>query len=210
MFHSNAPKEWSRNERRTGRLIAFGHGTTDDGDVEVQTKFPVPSLLHDADCAPWFRPPQLVAAERRSLGSASGAAMPYSAAAMLGSRSSLSFDGWFEGKVAWCRRKGRGCSASLGNGGRILPMSDRFRREKYGPGNVARAVQFPGRTGRPRDLAQIERNAITGFRGAFDGNLRFHLFWVDAQNTRNGPRLADQLGRSYRFLGIAVRGVDMR
>ena len=53
VFYANAPKELvpDTNEE-AGPLITFGYGTLDDGDVELRTKFAVPSVLRDV----WLRP----------------------------------------------------------------------------------------------------------------------------------------------------------
>ncbi len=83
--------------------------------------------------------------------------------------------------MAWCRRKG---GAALHRWERwVIRLCYRFRREKYGRDTLPAPSNFLEELA-DRVIAQIERNAITGFKGALDELLRFHIFVLDAHNTQ--------------------------
>lgn len=116
VFYLNAPKELvPATSDKSGPLIVFGHGLLTDGDVELQTTFPVPSVLHDV----WLRPLGFVLCNwwRRSEPALPQPRRhPHSAAAMLGSRWSLRSTAGLKGR--WRGAAGRaGPPCIAGNGG---------------------------------------------------------------------------------------------
>jgi hypothetical protein len=181
MFYANAPKELvpDTNEE-TGPLITFGYGALDDGNVELRTKFAVQSVLRDVWCRPlgfvlrgwWRRSEQSLTRPRRQ-------------SVLRGHDVWLclepSFDRRFEGEVAWCRR--RGGVAFHGWERWLIRQCYRFRPDKYGRDTVPTPSNFLEELA-DRVIAQIERNAITGFKGALDELTRFHVFLLDAHNTQ--------------------------
>ncbi len=181
VFYANAPKELvpDTNEE-AGPLITFGHGMLDDGDVELRTKFAVPSVLRDVWLRPlgfilrrWWRRSEQTLTRRRHQSSLLGRDAWFSL--------EPSFDRRFEGEVVWCRRRG---GAPLHNWERrVIRRCYRFRPDKYGRDKPPTPSNFIEELA-DRVIAQIERNAITGFKGAFDELLRFHIFLLDAHNTQ--------------------------
>ena len=181
VFYANAPKELvPETNEETGPLITFGYGTLDDGDIELQTKFAVPSLLHDV----WLRPLGFVL-RRWWHRSELALTRPRRRSALRGRDAWFSlepsFDRRFEGEVAWCRRRG---GAALLNWERlVIRQCFRFRADKYDRDTLPTPSNFIEELA-DRVIAQIERNAITGFKSAFDELLRFHVFLLDAHNTQ--------------------------
>ena len=165
VFYANAPKELvpDTNEE-AGPLITFGHGMLDDGDVELRTKFAV--TVGAARCvasaarfrsARWWRRSEQTLTRRRHHSSLLGRDAWFSL--------EPSFDRRFEGEVAWCRRRG---GAALHNWERwVIRQCYRFRPDKYGRDKPPTPSNFIEELA-DRVIAQIERNAITGFKGAFD------------------------------------------
>jgi hypothetical protein len=181
VFYTNAPKELvpDTNEE-AGPLITFGSGMLDDGDVELRTKFAVPSVLRDVWLRPlgfvlrrWWQRSERTLTRRRHQSGLLGRDAWFSL--------EPSFDRRFQGEVAWCRRRG---GAALHNWERrVIRLCYRFRPDKYGLDKPPTPSNFIEELA-DRVIAQIERNAITGFKGAFEEFLRFHVFLLDAHNTQ--------------------------
>jgi hypothetical protein len=91
------------------------------------------------------------------------------------------FDGQYEGEVTWCRRRGGVAFHSWER--RVIRQCYRFRAGKSRRDRLPTPSDFLEELA-DRVIAQIERNAITGFKGAFDELTRFHIFLLDAHNTR--------------------------
>ena len=188
VFYANAPKELvpATNEE-SGPLITFGHGLLTDGDVELRTKFAVPSVLHDV----WLRPLGFVL---RSWWHRSEPTLPQPRrqSALRGRDAWLSlepsFDGRFEGEVTWCRRRG---GVAFHRWERwVIRQCYRFRAAKYGRDTLPTPSNFLEELA-DRVIAQIERNAITGFKGAFDELTSLPCLSSRSAQYANGPRPAD-------------------
>jgi hypothetical protein len=180
LFYANAPKELVPVEgEQSGLLISVGHRILTDGNVELRTKFSVPAVLHDV----WLRPLGFILRKwwhRSEL----AVVQPRHQSGLLGHDVWLSlepsFDGRFEGDVAWCRRQGG--VAFRGWERWVIRRCYRFQADKYGRDRLPTPSDFLEELA-DRVIAQIERNAITGFKGAFDELTRFHAFLLDAHNT---------------------------
>jgi hypothetical protein len=180
LFYSNAPKELVPTADEESGLITFGHGMLTEGDVELCTKFSNPSSLRDIWLRPlgfalrswWHRSEQSITRSRRQ-------------SSLLGHDVWLSlepsFDSRFEGQVTWCRR--RGGVAFHGWEKWVIRQCYRFRSETYGRDRPPTPSNFLEELA-DRVIAQIERNAITSFKGAFDELTRFHAFLM---RTTRGP-----------------------
>ncbi len=182
LFYANAPKELVPvAEEDSGLLITFGHRILTEGNVELRTIFATPSALYDV----WLRPLGFVLRRwwRRSEGTLPQPRRRQSA--LRGHDVWLSvepsFDGIFEGEVAWCRRQGGAAFHSWERW--VIRKCYRFRANKYGQDTLPTPSDFLEELA-DRVIAQIERNATTGFNGAFDELTRFHVFLLDAHNTQ--------------------------
>lgn len=180
LFYANLPKELvPATDDESGPLIALGHSLLTNGDVELRTKFPVASVLHDV----WLRPLGFVL---RSWWQRSELTLPrphrQSVFRAPDAWLSLepSFDGRFEGEVAWCRRKG---GVALQSWERwVIRQCYRFRAAKDRRDTLPTPSNFLEELA-DRVISQIERNAITSFKSAFDELIRFHRFLLEAHNT---------------------------
>jgi hypothetical protein len=181
VFYSNAPKELvPLPEDQSGLLLTFGHSMLSDGNVELRTKFVAPSVLRDV----WLRPLGFVLRRwwhrsERSL------TQPRRQSALRGHDVWLSlepsFDGRFEGEVAWCRRRG---GVPLRGWERwVIRRCYRFRRYADGRDKLPTPSDFLEELA-DRVIAQVERSAITGFKSAFDELTRFHGFLLEAHNAQ--------------------------
>ena len=83
--------------------------------------------------------------------------------------------------MTWCRRRG-GVAFHCWERW-LIRLCYRFRADKYGRDTLPTPSNFLEELA-DRVIAQIERNAITGFKGAFDELTRFHVFILDAHNTQ--------------------------
>jgi hypothetical protein len=182
LFYANAPKELvTAVDKEAGLLLTFGHRLLTEGNSELRTKFAAPSVLHDV----WLRPLGFVL---RRWWHRSERTLPQ----LLRRQSALreddvwlslepSFDGRYDGEVMWCRRRG---GVAFHRWERwIIRHCYRFRADKYGRDRLPTPSDFLEELA-DRVIAQIERNAITGFKGAFDELTRFHVFLLEAHNTQ--------------------------
>ncbi len=186
VFYANAPKELvPEANKETRLLISFGHRMLTEGDVELRTNFVTPSELRDVWLRPlnfvlrrWWRrvEPRLPPARNRS---------PF-----RGQEVWLSFEPPFgsrlEGEVAWCRRKDG--SAFLAWERWLIRRCFRFRASKHQSDKLPTPSNFLEELA-DRVIAQIESNAITSFKGAFDELARFHVFLLDTHNTKTDQGL---------------------
>ncbi|WP_140981011.1 hypothetical protein [Bradyrhizobium guangdongense] len=179
-FYGNAPKELVlAADNEPALLVTFGHSMLTEGDVELREIFASPTLLNDV----WLRPLGFVLRGwwRRS---APTPPPDRHQSSLRGHDVWLSFEpsfeGRLEGEVTWCRRRGGVAFQSWERW--VIRQCYRFRDD-------------PGRENLPKPsdfleeladgvIAQIERNAITAFKGAFDELTRFHVFLLEAHNTR--------------------------
>ena len=182
VFYANAPKELvpvSEDELRL--LITFGHSMLTEGNVELRAAFAEPSVLRDV----WLRPLGFVLrkwwhrSERTLI-------EPRRQSVLRGNDVWLSlepsFDSRFEGEVAWCRRRG---GVPLHGWERwVIRHCYRFRRYTYGRDKLPTPSDFLEELA-DRVIAQIERNATTGFKSALDELTRFHGFLLEAHNTES-------------------------
>ena len=180
VFYANAPTELVLlPQDDPGLLLTFGHSILTEGNVELRREFAAPSVLRDVWLRPlgfvlrrwWWRSERTLTQPRRQ--------------SALGGRDvwlSLepSFDGRFKGEVVLCRRQGG--VAFRGWERWVIRGCYRFRRDKYGRDKLPTPSDFLEELA-DRVIAQIERNAITGFKGAFEELTRFHVFLLDAHNT---------------------------
>jgi hypothetical protein len=182
VFYMNAPKELvPETNDKTGPLITFGYGLLDDGETELQTNFASPSVLHDV----WLRPLGFALRNwwRRSEQSRPEPPRRHSALPGRDIRISVSasFDSTYEGDVAWCLRKG---GLPLHRWERwLVRRSFRFETKKDRKDALPTPSNFLEELA-DRVIGQIERTAITGFKGALDEFLRYHRFILDAHDTR--------------------------
>ena len=159
-------------------LVSFGHKMLTEGNVELRTKFAEPSVLHDV----WLRPLGFVLHSwwRRSERTLP---QPRRQSALLGHDASLSlepsFDGRYEGEVTWCRRWGGSAFHRWERW--VISRCYRFRASKHGRDTLPTPSNFLEELA-DRVFAQIERNAITGFKGALDELT--HVFLLDAHNAQ--------------------------
>jgi hypothetical protein len=181
VFYANAPKELVPvADEKSGLLLTFGHQMLTEGHIELRAKFAAPSVLHDV----WLRPLGFVLRRwwHRSEGTLPRARRQ---SALHGHDVWLSlepaFDGQYEGEVTWCRRRGGVAFHPWER--RVIRQCYRFRAGKSGRDRLPTPSDFLEELA-DRVVAQIERNAITGFKGALDELTRFHVFLLDAHNTR--------------------------
>lgn len=180
LFVANAPKEVvPLADDESGLLLTFGHGMLTEGNVELRGKFAAPSVLHDV----WLRPLGFVLRRwwprsEETLPQARHQSTLRSQDVWLSLEPS--FDARYEGEVTWCRRRG---GAAFHPWERwAIRQCYRFRADKSGRDRLPTPSDFLEELA-DRVIAQIERNAITGFKGAFDELTRFHVFLLDAHNT---------------------------
>ena len=180
-FYANAPKELVPvPDAESGLLVSFGYSMLTEGDIELKENFTHATVLHDVWLRPlgfvlrrwWRRSEQTLPPDRR--------------------RSSLrghdvwlsfepSFEGQLQGEVALCRRRG---GTPFRDWERwVIRCCYRFRADSFGRDSLPKPSDFLEELA-DRVIAQIERNAITAFKGAFDELTRFHNFLLDAHNTR--------------------------
>jgi hypothetical protein len=181
-FYTNAPKELvPETTDKTGPSITFGYGLLDDGEIELQTNFAAQSELHDV----WLRPLGIALRNWWKRSEKSRPEPPRANSVLRGRDIRLSisapFDGTFEGEVDWCRRKG---GVNLYRWERwLIRRSFRFKIRRDGKDALPTPSNFLEELA-DRVIGQIERTAITGFKGALDEFIRYHCFILDAHNTR--------------------------
>lgn len=180
-LYESAPKELvPATNDESGPLIVFGHGMLTGGEIELSSTFTVPSALHDVWLRPlgfalrnwWRRTERTLPLRRRQSGLRARDAW-------LSLEPSL--DGRLEGEVAWGRQKG---GKALRRWERwVIRRSYRFRAATVGDDTLPKPSNFLEELA-DRVIAQIERNAITAFKGAVKELIRYHRFLLEAHNTR--------------------------
>jgi hypothetical protein len=180
-FYGNAPKELVPvADAESGLLVSFGRLMLLEGDIELRETFTYPTVLDDVWLRPlgfvlrrWWRRSERTLPRDRRRSSLRGHDVWLSL--------EPSFEGRFEGEVAWCRKRG---GAAFHNWERwVIRQCYRFRADN-GRDRLPKPSNFLEELA-DRVIAQIERNAITAFKGAFDELTRFHVFLLEAHNTRN-------------------------
>jgi hypothetical protein len=179
LFYANAPKELvPQADEKSGLLLTFGHRMLTEGNIELRTKFAGPAILHDV----WLRPLGFVL--RRWWHRTEGTVpQPRRQSALHGHDVWLalepSFDSQYRGEVTWCRRRGGVAFHPWERW--VIRHCYRFHADRYGRDRLPTPSDFLEELA-DRVIAQIERNAITAFKGAVDELTRFHVFLLDAHN----------------------------
>jgi hypothetical protein len=180
-FYGNAPKELvPATDDESALLVTFGHSMLSEGNVELLENFAYPTVLYDV----WLRPLGFVL--RRWWRRSEPTLRPDRRQSSLRGHDvwlSLepSFDGRFEGETTWCRRRG---GVAFHNWERwVIRQCYRFHAADYGRDKLPTPSNFLEELA-DRVIAQIERSAITAFKGAFDELTGFHVFLLEAHNTR--------------------------
>jgi hypothetical protein len=170
-----------KTDAKTEPSITLGYGLMDDGEVEISNLFTHRSALEDV----WLRPLRFVLrrwAERSERGRTEP---PNLRNSLLGTdirlAITLSFDSRMEGLTEWCLRR-RGVPLQRWEK-YVIRQCFRFRRV----GNDEDDLPTPGmflEELADKIIGQVDRSAITGFKGAMDELIRYHRFLLDVQDTR--------------------------
>ena len=182
MFYNMANQQLiPQTDKKADPSVTFGWGILDDGEVELSTLFKHRSALTDV----WMRPLRFVLRRWAERSEKARPRPPTPRENLLGPGIrldiTLSFDSRFEGLSEWCLR--RGGVPLLGWERYVVRRCFRFRRAGADEDDLPIPGMFLEELA-DKIIGQIERLAVTGFKGAMDELLRYHRFLLDIQDTR--------------------------
>lgn len=182
MFYNMANQQLiPQTDKKAAPSVTLGWGILDDGNVELSTLFKHRSTLTDV----WLRPLRFVLrrwverSEKARTHPPAACENPFGPNIRLDI--ALSFDSRIEGLSEWCLR--RGGVPLLGWEKYVVRQCFRFRSVGSDDDDLPTPGMFLEELA-DKIIGQIERLAVTGFKGAMDELLRYHRFLLDVQDTR--------------------------